>query len=102
MDFLNENDIIQVFANEYISPKDKVLLIHSQNYEYILDFIGCEYYKVFIYEEPLPFEEPFDVIIDLNGNLDLKESVILKKINNKFYTVINGQLKIFGTIPLTK
>jgi len=100
--FLNTTDLIQVFANEYISPNDRVLIIGNNNYNNIFKFIGCEFYNVSVYEEPLPFEEQFHVIIDFNGTLNFKEIVILKKVNDTFYTVINGQTEIFGTIPFTK
>ena len=106
MEFLNLTQLIQVFANEYISPKNKVLLIKNgfDDFKFIFNFIGCEMYCINVYQEILPFEDNFfNVIIDLNGNIkNFKEIVILKKVKNSFYTIINGQTEIFGTIPFTK
>ena len=113
MEFLNLTELIQVFANEYISPKDKVLLIKNEidftegrfapcAFNFIFNFIGCESYYINLYQDPLPFEESFNVIINLTLTpINCKLSLNLN-FKNEFYTVINGQTEIFGTIPFTK
>ena len=67
MKFNNLNDVFQFFANEYIIPGNKVLIINGNNNEIeylkvILEFLNCE----IKFETNLFETNWFDVIINLN------------------------------------
>ena len=84
-------DLIQVFANEYIKPGDKVLVLFPEfNFKPIFDFINCESFLVgnehhaflditilTILNNVLPFDDHlFDIIISFKN---LKVERFLKK-----------------------
>ena len=74
MKFNNLNDVFQFFANEYIIPGNKVLIINGNNNEIeylkvILEFLNCE----IKFETNLFETNWFDVIINLkNANVNFK------------------------------
>ena len=70
MIFNNIIDIFQFFANEYIIPGNKILIIngneHLQELESIFTFLNCE-----IKFDSFGTFDTFDVILNFNSNVNL-------------------------------
>ena len=100
MKFVNLTDLLQVFANEYTSPGDNILIVCENFVEEIkmlFNFINCETFFVsnklskgidfVIVNNDLPFERhSFDIIVDLSNlnnfsNFLKKDGFLLTKSN---------------------
>jgi hypothetical protein len=112
MNFINLIDLFQFFVNEYVSPKDNVLILNycDEELKKILSFIDCESFFVSNIKNDiadivseynnLPFEDNvFDVIINFSdeNNLNfLKKNGMMLTNNEKL--IINNKFKETNTL----
>ena len=112
MNFINLIDLFQFFVNEYVSPKDNVLILNycHEELKKILSFIDCESFFVSNIKNDiadivseynnLPFEDNvFDVIINFSdeNNLNfLKKNGMMLTNNEKL--IINNKFKETNTL----
>ena len=109
MKFVNLMDLLQVFANEYTSPGDNVLIVCEtfvKEIKMLFNFINCETFFVsnkhsdgidFVVEyNDLPFERNcFDIVINLTDYSDFlnfvkKDGFLLTNGNGNEFYQLNG------------
>ena len=92
MEFSNLKDLVKVFANEYIKPGFRILVIDgSSSFKEIFEFLLVDSYFVNtgieVEYDYLPFEDSaFDIVINFN------------EINNEITRIAQGRILTYGKI----